>query len=146
MIGWTREGDADHPGSGLAVVITIGDSSAMWLDVGKPHANGQYKDALGNMAGTTVTINADGWGRFLVSGWCLGLDPRVGSAWATSWKMGAVAVTKGFDVVEIKCKWPQPVGVQGIRLVRPLIFYEIINQRYQKNDACNQEDEATREC
>jgi alpha-amylase len=68
MIGWTREGNADHPGSGLAVVITIGDSSAMWLDVGKPHANGQYKDALGNMAGTTVTINADGWGRFPVSG------------------------------------------------------------------------------
>ncbi|WP_419659173.1 uncharacterized protein Dvar_80550 [Desulfosarcina variabilis str. Montpellier] len=23
MIGWAREGDADHPGSGLAVVITI---------------------------------------------------------------------------------------------------------------------------
>ena len=28
MIGWTREGDADHPGSGLAIVITIGGRGA----------------------------------------------------------------------------------------------------------------------
>ena len=39
MIGWTREGDADHPGSGLAAVITIGAGGAMWLEVGEPHAN-----------------------------------------------------------------------------------------------------------
>jgi len=68
MIAWTREGDADHPGSGLATVITIGGGGAMWLEVGKTHANGQYRDALGNMDGTTVDINADGWGAFPVSG------------------------------------------------------------------------------
>jgi alpha-amylase len=68
MIGWTREGDADHPGSGLATVITIGGRGSMWLEVGKPHANGQYRDALGNMAGDMVAINADGWGKFPVSG------------------------------------------------------------------------------
>lgn len=68
MIGWTREGDAEHPGSGLAAVINISGSDSMWLDVGTPHANGQYRDALGNMDGTTVDINADGWGQFPVPG------------------------------------------------------------------------------
>ena len=68
MIGWTREGDAGLPGSGLATVITIGGGGAMWLEVGRTHANGQYCDALGNMGGVAVDINADGWGKFPVSG------------------------------------------------------------------------------
>lgn len=62
MIGWTREGDAGRPGSGLATVITIGGGGSMWLDLGRTHANGQYCDALGSMGGTTVDINAEGWG------------------------------------------------------------------------------------
>ena len=68
MIGWTRQGDADHPGSGLAAVITIGGGGAMWLEVGENHANGRFRDALGNMDGAAVAINADGWGEFPVSG------------------------------------------------------------------------------
>ena len=68
MIGWTRQGDTDHPGSGLAAVINIGGGADMWLDVGSIHANGQYRDALGNMGGTTVPINGDGWGNFPVPG------------------------------------------------------------------------------
>jgi len=68
MIGWTREGDAGCPGSGLATGITIGGSGSMWLEVGRIHANGKYRDALGNMGGTTVDINAHGWGKFPVSG------------------------------------------------------------------------------
>ena len=52
----------------LATVITIGGGGGMWLEVGKSHANGQYRDALGNMGGTMVDINADGWGKFPVSG------------------------------------------------------------------------------
>jgi alpha-amylase len=68
MVGWTREGDAGLPGSGLATVITIGGGGAMWLEVGRTHANGKYRDALGNMGGVAVDINADGWGKFPVSG------------------------------------------------------------------------------
>ena len=68
MIGWTREGVPEKPGSGLAVVITIRSYGTMWLNVGKSHANGQYRDALGNMNGAKVSINADGWGEFPVPG------------------------------------------------------------------------------
>jgi alpha-amylase len=68
MIGWIREGDASFPGSGLVTVITIEAGGVMWLDVGKDNANRQYRDALGNMGGTAVAVNADGWGAFPVSG------------------------------------------------------------------------------
>jgi alpha-amylase len=68
MIGWTREGDQHTPGSGLAAVISIGSEGTLWLEVGRHHANGQYRDALGNMGGVKVDINADGWGEFPVSG------------------------------------------------------------------------------
>ncbi|THB78315.1 MAG: alpha-amylase [Desulfobacteraceae bacterium] len=68
MIGWTRQGDADYPGSGLAAVITIGDGGALWLEVGEPHAGSRFCDALGNMGNATIDINADGWGNFPVSG------------------------------------------------------------------------------
>nr|WP_319491199.1 alpha-amylase domain-containing protein [uncultured Desulfobacter sp.] len=68
MIGWTREGDANIPGSGLAAVFTIAEGGVMWLDVGKTNAHKQYCDALGNMGGATVAVNADGWGAFPASG------------------------------------------------------------------------------
>jgi len=67
VIGWTRQGDADHPGSGIAVLLSNGDDGWKWMEIGKEHAGETFVDFLGNYAGE-VTINADGWGEFRTKG------------------------------------------------------------------------------
>jgi alpha-amylase len=66
-IGWTREGDAEHPGSGCAVLLSNGDEGFKTMEVGKIHAGKQFVDCLGNYEGV-VTIDAEGKGEFHVSG------------------------------------------------------------------------------
>lgn len=67
MIGWTREGDDDHPNSGLAVLMSIGGEGKQWMHVGSRHAGANFHDALGNQQGK-VMISQDGWGEFCCSG------------------------------------------------------------------------------
>jgi alpha-amylase len=67
VVGWTREGDADHPGSGLAVLLSNGDEGWKWMETGKAHAGETFVDFLGNHPGE-VLINSDGWGEFKTSG------------------------------------------------------------------------------
>jgi alpha-amylase len=66
-VGWTRQGDDLHPGSGLAVLMSNGPGGAKWMEMGIEHAGRLFRDALGNQPGT-VTINADGWGEFKTAG------------------------------------------------------------------------------
>jgi alpha-amylase len=66
-VGWTREGDDDHPGSGLAVLMSDGSAGTKWMEVGPRHAGATFTDLLGNSAGT-APITADGWGEFRCPG------------------------------------------------------------------------------
>ena len=67
IIGWTREGDDSHPGSGLAALITDGAGGSKYMYVGKNHAGETWYDITGNVSGT-VTINSDGCATFSVNG------------------------------------------------------------------------------
>lgn len=66
-IGWTREGDDAHAGSGAAVLLTNGVASSKWMEIGKRHAGRQFFDYLGNCEGV-VLISNDGWAEFRVNG------------------------------------------------------------------------------
>lgn len=63
-IGWTRLGDAVHPG-GMAVLMSNGADGFKWMDVG--HAATQYRDVTGQVAEPVVT-NQQGWGEFRCKG------------------------------------------------------------------------------
>lgn len=65
-IGWTREGDTDHPGSGCAVLLSNGDEGFKTMEVGKVHAGKKFTDRLGKYPGE-VTIDEEGKGEFHVS-------------------------------------------------------------------------------
>lgn len=63
-IGWTREGDDEHPGSGLAVLLSNGAEGFKKMEMGARHAGKTFKDALGHRR-ETVTTDGHGWGEFL---------------------------------------------------------------------------------
>ena len=65
-IGWTREGDPEHPGSGCAVIMSNGDKGFKTMEVGKAHAGRTFTDWLGKYPGT-VQIDPEGRGEFHVS-------------------------------------------------------------------------------
>jgi alpha-amylase len=66
-IGWTREGDAEHPGSGCAVLLSNGEEGFKTMEVGKVHAGKGFVDLLGHYPGV-VTIDDEGRGAFHVNG------------------------------------------------------------------------------
>ena len=65
LVGFTREGDEEHPDSGVAVILTdkIGGRKRMYL--GERFAGRLMADALENIS-ETVTVESDGWGTFPV--------------------------------------------------------------------------------
>jgi alpha-amylase len=63
-IGWTRLGDAEHPG-GMAVVLTNGEGGTKWMNIGQP--NSTYVDITEHVP-DSVTTNDDGWGEFRCNG------------------------------------------------------------------------------
>ncbi len=65
-IGWTREGDPDHPDSGCAVLMSNGDEGVKTMEIGKARAGKAFTDFLGKYPGA-VTIDQDGRGEFRVS-------------------------------------------------------------------------------
>lgn len=67
MIGWTREGDDDHRGSGLAVLLTNSGPSEKRMQVGRRHAGASFIDLMGGV-NEPVTIDEDGQGLFKVNG------------------------------------------------------------------------------
>lgn len=64
VIGWTRQGNTEHPET-LAVLLSDGPGGSKWMDTGRPNAT--YVDVTGNQPGT-VTTNGSGWGEFRVGG------------------------------------------------------------------------------
>ena len=67
LVGFTREGDAEHADSGIAVLLTdsVGGKKRMYL--GTQHAGKRFVDALGGKS-EIVTVQADGFGEFTVDG------------------------------------------------------------------------------
>lgn len=63
-IGWTRLGDAEHPG-GLAVLMSNGEDGCKWMEVGQ--AQVAYRDITGHVEQIVVT-NQHGWGEFFCKG------------------------------------------------------------------------------
>lgn len=63
-IGWTRQGDAAHPG-GLAVVLSNGEAGSKWMDMGQPDR--VYIDVTNHIQ-DSVTTNGEGWGEFTTQG------------------------------------------------------------------------------
>ncbi|CAH1208194.1 hypothetical protein PAECIP111893_02856 [Paenibacillus plantiphilus] len=65
VIGWTREGLAAKPGSGLAAVMSDRAAGSKTMLVGTSHAGEQWKDITGNFS-DKVTIGSNGMGTFQV--------------------------------------------------------------------------------
>lgn len=67
VVGFTREGDAEHQGSGVAVLLTdsVGGSKRMY--VGPALAGARMADVMGKQR-DSVLIDGEGWGTFSVSG------------------------------------------------------------------------------
>jgi alpha-amylase len=59
-IGWTRTGDASHPG-GMAVLLSNAADGAALMNTGSPETS--YSDLTEHVAGTVLT-NGEGWGQF----------------------------------------------------------------------------------
>jgi alpha-amylase len=63
-IGWTRLGDAEHPG-GMAVVLSNGSEGTKKMEVGQP--NRVYFDTTGHIS-ESITTNQEGWAEFKCAG------------------------------------------------------------------------------
>lgn len=69
VIGFTREGDKQHPGSGLAFLCTNREAGVKRMLAGKQHAGKWFRCVLGGQE--RVLIDKDGWGEFaVVEGGC----------------------------------------------------------------------------
>ena len=66
VIGWTREGDAEHPGSGVAVVLTDRDGGEKRMFVGASHAGETWACVVGEQ--DDVVVDAEGWATFRTLG------------------------------------------------------------------------------
>ena len=67
FIGWTREGDEEHPDSGLAVVISSAGDGEKRMYIGRKFAGKEFIDSLSNCE-DVVTIDEEGFGVFKVKG------------------------------------------------------------------------------
>ncbi|NOH85379.1 alpha-amylase, partial [Vibrio sp. 03-59-1] len=65
VIGWTREGDSQHPG-GVAVLMTDNSyEGKKWMKIGSAYVDDCYIDTLKQYDVTDkVCVNADGWAEF----------------------------------------------------------------------------------
>ena len=79
IIGWTREGDDEHEGSGLAVVLTDRSEGAKAMYVGTRHAGALFYDCTGGFE-APVAIDGGGCGVFPVKGGSVSVwAPKTGS-------------------------------------------------------------------
>ena len=65
-IGWVRQGDDDHP-SGVAVILSNGDTTEKRMQINRAEPGSIYVDALENHGGEVV-IEDEGWATFPVMG------------------------------------------------------------------------------
>ena len=66
VIGWTREGDDEHEGSGVAVVLTDRNGGEKRMLVGARHAGERWGCVIGEQ--DDVVVDADGWATFRTLG------------------------------------------------------------------------------
>ena len=85
IAGWTREGDATHPDSGLAVILTDNRGGSKEMYVGKHFAGMEFVDSL-ERSKEIVVIDDQGYGNFTVGDGSIGV-------WINS-KRKAVTVPK----------------------------------------------------
>ena len=78
VIGWVRRGDADHPGSGLAVLLSDRDPGTKRMEIGRAYAGERFHDALGQCP-EPVEIDADGFGEFRTDGRSVSVWAREGA-------------------------------------------------------------------
>ena len=67
VIGWTREGDKDHPDSGIAVLLSDKRDGGKRMYVGKQFAGQNFRDCMRKIR-DVVTIDEEGFGNFTVQG------------------------------------------------------------------------------
>lgn len=67
LVGFTREGDAEHPDSGVAVLCTDSVQGKKRMYMGNQFAGKRMVDAMGGIT-EGVVIGPDGWGEFSVNG------------------------------------------------------------------------------
>lgn len=67
LVGFTREGDAGHPDSGIAVLLSDSTGGSKRMYLGRQFAGCRMADAMGGIP-ETVEIDAAGWGEFQVNG------------------------------------------------------------------------------
>lgn len=67
IIGWTLEGDLEHPGSGVAVILSDGPGGVKTMYIGISHIGQTFYDCLGNSS-VDVVIDNTGSGKFPVNG------------------------------------------------------------------------------
>lgn len=67
LVGFTRSGDAAHPNSGMAVLLTDSVAGTKRMQVGKKFAGSRFFDALAHFS-DAVAIDGDGFGEFRVDG------------------------------------------------------------------------------
>ena len=65
VVGFTRLGDEEHSGSGMAVLVTDSVAGEKRMYVGKRFAGSVFYDAMADSK-RTVDIDDDGWGTFYV--------------------------------------------------------------------------------
>ncbi len=66
-IGWTRQGNEKHPGSGLAVIMSNGAAGYKWMEIGKNHAGKNFIDILDHQK-EKIQVNPEGWAKFTTNG------------------------------------------------------------------------------
>jgi alpha-amylase len=67
VIGWTREGDDDHPDSGIAVLLSDKRDGMKRMYIGKKFAGKCFRDCMRKIR-EVVTIDDEGYGDFTVQG------------------------------------------------------------------------------
>ncbi len=67
VIGWTRNGDDEHPDSGLAVVMSNAEGGTLRMEMGRKYAGEEFFDAIGNCP-DPVQIDEEGFGEFRTEG------------------------------------------------------------------------------
>ena len=66
-VGLVRHGDADHPGSGLALLVSNGDDGFKRMVLG-PERGGEVWHEITGSIPATVTLDKDGAATFTVKG------------------------------------------------------------------------------
>lgn len=76
-VGFVRRGDGEHPGSGLAMLISNGEDGNKRMFVGEERKGETWKEITGNIP-DTLTIDKEGYGDFRVSGGKLAVWVKAG--------------------------------------------------------------------